>query len=40
VFTQVPPKSFRSTNATVHPAAVSLPASEGPACPKVQKSHL
>src|SRR5271155_5437683 len=33
VLTQVPPNSFRSITATDIPAAVSRPASGGPACP-------
>ena len=33
VFTQVPPNSWRSMSATVMPAAVSRPASGGPAWP-------
>jgi alkylation response protein AidB-like acyl-CoA dehydrogenase len=33
VLTQVPPKSLRSTSATVMPAAVRRPASGGPAWP-------
>jgi pyruvate/2-oxoglutarate dehydrogenase complex dihydrolipoamide dehydrogenase (E3) component len=34
VFTQVPPRTFRSTSATGWPALASLAARKGPACPE------